>query len=137
MNRPARHGKRRGAVAPLTALLLIPILGMVFFSVDIGYIALTSMELQNAADAAALAAAEQLQPYYVQYYSPRPTSRPSCPTPRPRPRSSPRIMPRSTGRATPSASPWTRPTTWSLAIRIPAPPSSLRPPAAPSPTPSR
>jgi Flp pilus assembly protein TadG len=62
--------RRRGAVAPLAALLLIPILGMLAFAIDIGYIAQTNLELQNAADAAALAAAEQLETYYVQYYSP-------------------------------------------------------------------
>jgi Flp pilus assembly protein TadG len=52
------------------ALLIIPLLGMVAFSVDIAYIAQTNLELQNAADAAALAAAEQLEGYYVQFYSP-------------------------------------------------------------------
>jgi Flp pilus assembly protein TadG len=52
------------------ALLIIPILAMLAFSVDIGYITETNVELQNAADAAALAAAEQLEPYYVQYYQP-------------------------------------------------------------------
>jgi hypothetical protein len=35
-----------------------------------GYIVMARAELQNAADAAALAAAEQLEPYYVQFYSP-------------------------------------------------------------------
>jgi Flp pilus assembly protein TadG len=66
-HRPHRT-TRRGAIAPLTALLIIPILGMVAFAIDIGYITETNLELQNAADAAALAAAEQLPPYYVQYY---------------------------------------------------------------------
>jgi Flp pilus assembly protein TadG len=61
---------RKGAVATLTAILLVPILGMVAFAVDTGYIVMTRGELQNAADSAALAAAEQLIPYYVQYYSP-------------------------------------------------------------------
>jgi Flp pilus assembly protein TadG len=60
--------ERRGAVAPLTALLLIPLVGMLAFAIDLGYVVQTDMELQNAADAAALAAAEQLPPYYVQYY---------------------------------------------------------------------
>jgi Flp pilus assembly protein TadG len=65
-----RRGQRRGAVTPLMALLIIPLLGMVAFSVDIAYIVETNLELQNAADAAALAAAEQLETYYVQYYQP-------------------------------------------------------------------
>ncbi len=53
--RPAR----RGAVAPLLALLLIPVLGMVAFSVDLGYMIVVRTELQNAADAAAMAGAQQ------------------------------------------------------------------------------
>ena len=52
--------RRRGAVAPLTAVLLIPILGMLAFAIDIGYITETNLELQNAADAAALAGAAKL-----------------------------------------------------------------------------
>jgi Flp pilus assembly protein TadG len=71
MKRVSSSGcRRKGAIAALTALALIPILGMVGFSVDMGYVVETRAELQNAADAAALAAAEQLNPYYVQYYSP-------------------------------------------------------------------
>jgi Flp pilus assembly protein TadG len=42
------------------ALLLIPILGMVAFAVDAGWMVLAQSDLQNAADAAALAGAEQL-----------------------------------------------------------------------------
>jgi Flp pilus assembly protein TadG len=49
---------------------MVPILGMLAFSVDMGYIVMAKSELQNAADSAALAAAEQLNTYYVQYYSP-------------------------------------------------------------------
>lgn len=52
--------QRRGAVAPLFLILLIPLLAMVAFSVDTGYICLVKAELQNAADAAALAGASQL-----------------------------------------------------------------------------
>jgi Flp pilus assembly protein TadG len=61
---------RKGVIAPLTAVLLIPVLGMMAFSVDAGYLVMARAELQNAADSAAMAAAEQLQPYYVQYYTP-------------------------------------------------------------------
>ncbi len=66
--------RRRGAVAPLTALLLIPILGMMAFSIDVGYMVVTQAELQNAADAAALAGAEKLQALYVQYNLPQQTA---------------------------------------------------------------
>src|SRR5262245_26550776 len=61
---------RRGAIAPMTVLLLIPLVGMLAFSVDVGYMVLVQAELQNAADAAALAGAEKLQNLYVQYYMP-------------------------------------------------------------------
>jgi hypothetical protein len=60
----------RGAIAPLTAILMLPILGMMAFSIDVGYMTLVKAELQNAADAAALAGAEKLQALYVQYYMP-------------------------------------------------------------------
>jgi Flp pilus assembly protein TadG len=51
---------RQAAVAPLVGLLLIPILGMVAFGVDTGYMVLAKSDLQSAADAAALAGAQQL-----------------------------------------------------------------------------
>jgi Flp pilus assembly protein TadG len=51
---------RKGAVAPLIALLLIPLLAMAAFAVDIGWIVLAQSDLQSAADAAALAGAQQL-----------------------------------------------------------------------------
>src|SRR6266851_2982452 len=52
--------RRRGAVLPLTAILLIFLMGMVAFSVDLGYICMTQGQLQTAADAAALAGAAKL-----------------------------------------------------------------------------
>ncbi len=64
------EARRRGAVIPLFAILLIPLMGMLAFSIDIGYIALVRTDLQTAADAAALAGAEKLQALYVQYTSP-------------------------------------------------------------------
>jgi Flp pilus assembly protein TadG len=42
------------------ALLLIPLLAMMAFAIDIGWIDETQSDLQNAADAAALAGAQQL-----------------------------------------------------------------------------
>jgi Flp pilus assembly protein TadG len=72
------HSKsfRRGAVVPLFALMLVPILGMLAFSVDAGYMALVKADLQNAADAAVLAGAEKLQSLYVQYNQPLQTNQP-------------------------------------------------------------
>ncbi len=59
---------RRGAVAPLTAVLIVFILGMVAFAVDMGYIVQTKEELESAADSAAMAGAGKLMDYEVQYY---------------------------------------------------------------------
>ena len=56
----ARMNKRRGAVAVLVAILLVALLAMVSFCVDFGYMVRVNAELQNAADAAALAGASQL-----------------------------------------------------------------------------
>jgi hypothetical protein len=43
---------------------------MLAFSIDAGYMVLVKTDLQNTADAAALAGAEKLQDGYVQYYTP-------------------------------------------------------------------
>jgi Flp pilus assembly protein TadG len=59
--------RRRGNVAPMAALLSVPMLAMLAFSVDMGYIVLVRTELQSVADAGALAAAQSLQAGYVQY----------------------------------------------------------------------
>src|SRR5438105_2250710 len=48
---------RRGAVTPFMALMLVPLLAMMVFSVDLGWILQTQAELQNVADASALAGA--------------------------------------------------------------------------------
>jgi Flp pilus assembly protein TadG len=74
---PNRMHPRRAAVIPFFALMLIPLLGMLAFSIDAGYMALVRSDLQNAADAAALAGAEQLQSLYVQYNQPGQTSQTS------------------------------------------------------------
>jgi Flp pilus assembly protein TadG len=71
MNHLWNRGRtRRGALAPLAALLMVPILGMCAYSIDAGYIVLVQTDLQNTADAAALAGAEQLQQLFVLYNSP-------------------------------------------------------------------
>jgi Flp pilus assembly protein TadG len=64
----------RGAIAPLAAILLVPLIGMMAFALDVGYMIIVKAELQNAADAAALAGAEKLQALYVQYYLPLQTN---------------------------------------------------------------
>ena len=51
---------RAGAVVPMVAILMVVILGMVAFAVDIGYLSVVQKEMQNAADAAAMAGASQL-----------------------------------------------------------------------------
>jgi len=51
---------RRGAAAPLIAVLMVPILGMVAFGVDYGYLLTVRSDLQRTADAAALAGAQDL-----------------------------------------------------------------------------
>jgi Flp pilus assembly protein TadG len=68
--KPARPGRRRAILAPLAAVLMVPLLGMVAFAVDMGWMTHTQNELQSAADAAALAGARQLLDGYVKYYSP-------------------------------------------------------------------
>lgn len=70
-----RRHPRAGSVLVLAALLLIPLTAMVAFAVDIGWIALTKAELQDAADAAALAGADQLMNGFVQFNSPGQTNK--------------------------------------------------------------
>jgi Flp pilus assembly protein TadG len=52
--------RRRGAVVVLVAILLVALLAMVSFCVDFGYMVRVNAELQNAADASALAGACEL-----------------------------------------------------------------------------
>ncbi|MGY8769312.1 MAG: pilus assembly protein TadG-related protein [Pirellulales bacterium] len=54
--------KQKGTIATLTAFLLVPLLGMVAFTVDYGYLLDKRADLQRAADAAALAAVRDLVP---------------------------------------------------------------------------
>lgn len=65
-----KKGRRRAAVTPLAALFMVVLVGMLAFSIDLGYVVAVRGELQNTADAAALAGAQQLQTLYVSYYSP-------------------------------------------------------------------
>ena len=55
-----KKAQRKGAIIVLAAIFMVVMLGMVAFSVDVGYIAKCDAELHRASDAAALAAASQL-----------------------------------------------------------------------------
>jgi Flp pilus assembly protein TadG len=77
MNLKRRKKTRSGAVVPFFALMLVPLLAMLAFSIDAGWMTLAKQDLQNAADAAALAGAEKLQDLYVQYNQPGQTSQSS------------------------------------------------------------
>jgi Flp pilus assembly protein TadG len=70
MRQKTPNQARRGAIVPLAALLGTVLIGMMAFSIDCGWVVMVQGELQNAADAAALAGAERLQGLYVQYYAP-------------------------------------------------------------------
>ncbi len=60
------HPRRTAGITSITALLLIPLLAMLAFAIDLGYIWRADAELQTAADSAALAGASQLFSYAVQ-----------------------------------------------------------------------
>jgi Flp pilus assembly protein TadG len=53
---------RRGGVLVLTAFLMIALMSMIAFAVDLGYLEVTKVELQRAADSAAIAGAWELAP---------------------------------------------------------------------------
>jgi Flp pilus assembly protein TadG len=55
-----RHGGNRGIAVIYVALLLVALLAFVGLAIDIGYMYVAKTQLQNAADAAALAGASQL-----------------------------------------------------------------------------
>ncbi|HKD36228.1 MAG TPA: pilus assembly protein TadG-related protein [Pirellulales bacterium] len=78
MNARARRAagtSRRGTITVLMALLAVPFLGMVAFAVDVAWIVQSRSDLQNAADAAALAGAEQLMNGSVLYSLPSQTQK--------------------------------------------------------------
>lgn len=54
--------KRCGVTAVLIAVLIVPLLAMVAFAIDYGYLTVQRSEMQRAADAAALAAVQDLLP---------------------------------------------------------------------------
>jgi Flp pilus assembly protein TadG len=55
-NQPIKRQSRKGTITVLAAFLAIVLVGMVAFSVDIGYVLSAKEELQRTADASALAA---------------------------------------------------------------------------------
>ncbi|MCX7427705.1 MAG: pilus assembly protein TadG-related protein [Planctomycetia bacterium] len=59
---PSPPPSRRGTIAVLAAFLILPLLAMVAFAVDYGYLLKIRTDLQRAADAAALAAVQELVP---------------------------------------------------------------------------
>ncbi len=65
-----KNNPRRAAIAPLTAAMVIPLLAMVAFSVDMGWLVVVETQLQNSADAAALAGTQELMGPYVQWSLP-------------------------------------------------------------------
>lgn len=56
--------QQKGAVAMITALALVSLIGFAALAVDVGYMHVTRNELQNIADGAALAAANELALIY-------------------------------------------------------------------------
>jgi Flp pilus assembly protein TadG len=58
----ARQGRqRRGVIVVLTAFLLTVLFAFLALSVDTGRVVLTETQMQNAADAASLAASQEIQ----------------------------------------------------------------------------
>ena len=62
MRRIPTHRRRRGAIVVLVAASLMLLLAMVAFAVDIGAVLTVKTDMQRAADAGALAAAQRLAP---------------------------------------------------------------------------
>ena len=60
MNRVVSRSSDEGATLPLFALMALVLFGMVGFAVDLGWVYLNASRVQNAADAAALAAVTRL-----------------------------------------------------------------------------
>jgi len=65
LNKEFKSKKSRGAVLPMVGVLLIVFLGIAALAIDIGYRNATQNELQNVADAAALAGAGYMGSVYA------------------------------------------------------------------------
>ncbi|MBI1310706.1 hypothetical protein GC176_05310 [bacterium] len=59
--KPVDTRQRRGSIIVLAAAALVLVFAFTSFTIDLGFIALTRAELQNAADSAALGGAQELQ----------------------------------------------------------------------------
>lgn len=57
---PQHNQNRRGVIIPLTAVLLVFLIGFIAFAVDLGYVVTVQTEMQRTADSAATAAAWDL-----------------------------------------------------------------------------
>lgn len=73
MPRSVLPNRRPGGIAPLTAVMLVALIAMVAFAVDTSWMVLTKSELQNSADAAALAGAQKLVKNFPLYSLPKQT----------------------------------------------------------------
>ena len=59
------QSKRRGAILPLAAVMMLPLVAMLAFALDVGLLAMSRSQTQAAADAAALAGARKLNGDYT------------------------------------------------------------------------
>jgi Flp pilus assembly protein TadG len=60
-----RQTERKGAILPLAAVMMLPLVGMLAFALDVGLLAMSRSQTQAAADAAALAGARKLNGDYT------------------------------------------------------------------------
>src|ERR1700689_2050612 len=58
--RPIQRKRSRGAIIPLTAIALVGLCGMLALSIDLGMYAVAQSQVQDAADAAAVAGVRSL-----------------------------------------------------------------------------
>ena len=69
--REHKHGqRRRGVTLVLVTLMLVPMVAMLAFAIDYGYLLKAESDLQRCADAAVLACVQDLVPASVQVCSP-------------------------------------------------------------------
>lgn len=61
-SKPQTVKSRRGAIVPLLAISIVPLMGMLAFGIDYGYMRVVKTDLQRAVDCAALAAVVDLVP---------------------------------------------------------------------------
>src|ERR1700733_9444928 len=69
IRRPSRPERSRGAILPLTAISIIGLCGFLALSIDLGMLAVARAQVQDAADAAAIAGARSLIGSVTNYVS--------------------------------------------------------------------